>query len=90
MRNERRVETAWEGLRLWDILRWNIAHIVCTGPQTGIKLTNDPANYTDYLVDENGYFIGGVKAFRNPENYLWPIPQSEIDINPNLEQNPGY
>ncbi len=22
--------------------------------------------------------------------YLWPIPQSEIDINPNLTQNPGW
>jgi len=22
--------------------------------------------------------------------YLWPIPQSEIDLNPKLEQNPGY
>ena len=22
--------------------------------------------------------------------YLWPFPQSEMDINPNLEQNPGY
>jgi hypothetical protein len=22
--------------------------------------------------------------------YLWPIPQIEIDVNPNLEQNPGY
>jgi len=24
-----------------------------------------------------------------PSN-LWPIPQSELDINPNLTQNPGY
>ena len=22
--------------------------------------------------------------------YLWPIPQSEIDLNPVLTQNPGY
>ena len=26
-----------------------------------------------------------------PDNfYLWPIPQAEIDLNPALEQNPGW
>lgn len=26
----------------------------------------------------------------NKSNYLWPIPQRQIDLNPNLKQNPGY
>ncbi|ANQ51958.1 RagB/SusD family nutrient uptake outer membrane protein [Flammeovirga sp. MY04] len=26
----------------------------------------------------------------NPRNHKWPIPQSEVQINPNLIQNPGY
>lgn len=90
LRNERRVETAWEGLRLWDIMRWRIAHIVCNGPVKGMKLTNDPASYTAYNVDENGYYVVDQKAFKENANYLWPIPQTEIDINPGLEQNPGY
>ncbi|WP_027067877.1 RagB/SusD family nutrient uptake outer membrane protein [Maribacter sp. Hel_I_7] len=25
-----------------------------------------------------------------PHEYIWPIPQSEIDLNPNAIQNPGY
>ena len=25
-----------------------------------------------------------------PRAYLWAIPQVEIDLNPNLQQNPGY
>ncbi|WP_286911339.1 RagB/SusD family nutrient uptake outer membrane protein, partial [Maribacter sp. UBA6511] len=25
-----------------------------------------------------------------PHEYVWPIPQSEIDLNPNAVQNPGY
>lgn len=33
---------------------------------------------------------GTTRAFENPKHYLFPIPQSEIDINKNLEQNPGY
>ena len=24
------------------------------------------------------------------DDYLWPIPQSDLRLNPNLEQNPGY
>ena len=33
---------------------------------------------------------GTTRTFENPKHYLFPIPQSEIDINGNLEQNPGY
>ncbi|MCE5347202.1 MAG: RagB/SusD family nutrient uptake outer membrane protein [Bacteroidales bacterium] len=29
-------------------------------------------------------------VFNSPKHYLFPFPQSEIDINPNLVQNPGY
>jgi len=24
------------------------------------------------------------------KHYLWPIPQKQIELNPNLKQNPGY
>ena len=30
------------------------------------------------------------RQFAAPKNNLWPIPQKEIDLNPNLTQNPGY
>lgn len=30
------------------------------------------------------------RQFNPAKHYLWPFPQSEIDINPKLEQNPGY
>lgn len=33
---------------------------------------------------------GGVSLVFEEKNYLLPFPQSEIDINPNLKQNPGY
>jgi hypothetical protein len=34
---------------------------------------------------------GGVKRVFDPaKHYLLPFPQSEIDVNENLEQNPGY
>ncbi len=30
------------------------------------------------------------RVFEAPKHNLWPIPQKEIDLNPNLSQNPGY
>ncbi len=30
------------------------------------------------------------RVFEEPKHNLWPIPQKEIDLNPNLTQNPGY
>ena len=41
---------------------------------------------------DNDQAVGGVGAGILDHNRLWPIPQSEIDLNidGNLEQNPGY
>lgn len=87
---ERTVEFAFEGLHYYDILRWGIAAEELNRQFTGMKLTNDPANYKDFPVDENGFYIYQKRNFVAGKNDLWPIPQSEIDINPNLTQNPGY
>jgi hypothetical protein len=90
VRRERRVEFAFEGLRYYDILRWDIAADELNRQFTGLKLTNDPANYKDYPVDNEGYFIFQRRNFKKGTNELWPIPQTERDINKNLTQNPGY
>lgn len=91
LRRERRVELAFEGQRLFDLLRWRTAHIQLNEPFTGVKITNDPANYTGkWKINEDGYFFYEQPIFIEDVNYLWPIPQSEIDVNSNLEQNPGY
>lgn len=90
IRREREVEFAFEGLHYYDILRWGIAAEEVNRQFTGMKLTNDPANYTDYPVDQKGFFIYQTRNFKKGVNELWPIPQSEIDINPSLTQNPGY
>lgn len=92
IRRERRVEFAFEGLRYYDILRWGIAADELNHQFTGQKLTNDPTNYKAYPVDADGYYIMSQqnRKFKKGTNELWPIPQSERDINPNLTQNSGY
>ena len=90
VRRERRVEFAFEGLRYYDIQRWGIAAQELNRQFTGMKLTNDPANYTKYPVDNEGYYIIGKRNFKNAVNELWPITQSERNINHNITQNNGY
>ena len=92
LRRERRVELAWEGLRLYDLYRWRIAHEKLNQRFTGMKVVSalEANDYTTVNVDDKGYYLTQEKKFREDVDYLWPIPQSEMDVNPNLTQNPGY
>ncbi|HTF20763.1 MAG TPA: RagB/SusD family nutrient uptake outer membrane protein [Chryseolinea sp.] len=92
LRRERRVELAWEGLRLYDLFRWRIAHINLRSRVHGMKLCTkaQAPSYTKFVVNENGYYFCEETYFRENVDYLWPVPQSERDINPKLTQNPGY
>jgi len=93
VRRERRVEFCWEpNMRWMDIHRWGIASQVIKKKFYGMKLTDDPANYTAYPVNEEGHLfsIDKTSLYVSPKHDLWPIPLTELDINPNLGQNPGY
>jgi len=84
VRQERRVELAFEGLRLFDIRRWKIAAQVMPAPAvTGIDYV------TAAGVKTTAAQPASARAFPS-RAYLWPIPQSELDLNKNLKQNPGY
>jgi len=71
IRDERWRELAFEGLRWFDLRRWNEP----TGKYSALVST-----YLDNPA------IDGT----NPGKLLWPIPDAQISINPNLTQNPGY
>ncbi len=81
IRRERRAELAMEGLRTDDIRRWKIGETTLNGYAHGAK-------FGDAAVD-NGYIRAQRRTF-TAKDYLWPIPSSEIGLNPNLTQNPGY
>jgi hypothetical protein len=42
--------------------------------------------YIPTLVDPGG----AQRKFDPAKHYLFPFPQSEIDVNPSLDQNPNY
>lgn len=84
VRYERRVELAFEGLRLFDIRRWKIAAQVMPAPAVaGIDYVNAAGQQVTATQPASA------RAFP-ARAYLWPIPQAERDINPNLKQNPGF
>ena len=89
VRNERRVELCLEGIRYWDLLRWNIAHEVLVGEIWGAPYP-ESARYsaTTKFIDPTGkcrWYVGR-RDFRNPQDYTCPIPLSEQNINPNLRE----
>lgn len=82
LRNERRVELAFEDHRFWDIRRWKIGE--STKNIYGIFITDNVFGgyvYQKQLVQE--------RIFEERMN-LYPIPASEIYINKNLNQNTGW
>lgn len=83
VRRERRSELALEGLRLKDIIRWRIADKVLNGWCHGL--------YTgDLAGTDKGFVQVEQRTFNAQKHYLWPIPQSERDLNKNLSQNPNW
>lgn len=89
VRLERRIELAYEGIRYWDLLRWNIAHEVLVGEVWGAPYPNSKTYASSSkFIDPSGHFrwYVGRRDFRNPQDYKWPVPLSEQNINPNLRE----
>lgn len=81
IRNERRVEFALEGLRWFDIKRWKIGTETLNGFVYGAMFEN---NNSQHIKLDN-------RRFNENRDYLWSVPRSQMDINPNLRpNNPGY
>ncbi|WP_158267166.1 RagB/SusD family nutrient uptake outer membrane protein [Chitinophaga niastensis] len=91
VRRERRVEFGMEGLRWYDIQRWRIGDQVMPGKVYG-TLKGSVDEYTGNLTldPSTRIQVGSPRAFNVNKNYLWPIPQKEIDLNKNLKQNADY
>ncbi|MEN8228057.1 MAG: RagB/SusD family nutrient uptake outer membrane protein [Bacteroidota bacterium] len=82
LRNERRVELAFEDHRFWDIRRWKIGD-----ETTDIKGIAVGGNFLEgYTYTETDL---ETRTWDDRMN-LYPIPQSERYINSGLSQNPGW
>ncbi|WP_345951962.1 RagB/SusD family nutrient uptake outer membrane protein [Mucilaginibacter sp. PAMB04274] len=86
IRHERKIELAFEEHRFWDVRRWKIADKTETTPIYGLSVTAG-TNFTD--VNFYKRTIVETRVF-NKKHMLWPLPQSEMDRNNILVQNPGW
>jgi hypothetical protein len=73
--NERARELHWEGTRRSDLIRFD-------------RFVGNSVSATTYTWPWKGGVMAGttVPAYRA----LFPIPSSDLSVNPNLTQNPGY
>lgn len=83
LRNERCVELAFEGLRIYDMWRWKIGEEKA-GLVQGFEYVDEATKQTKI------WSIGINRSFNPQRDYVWPIPQREIDLNKSLTQNTGY
>jgi hypothetical protein len=99
IRNERRVELAFEDHRVWDLKRWRIAHELWNGNASTTSAI--PMALYPYRVVRPGhpthdkYVYDKLRAprFRAPRNfqlnnYYSAIPQGTLDNNPLIVRNP--
>ncbi len=85
IRNERRVELAFEEHRFFDVRRWKIAEQTENIPLRGMQVTPVSPGIFSYQV-----FNVETRTFI-PKMYLYPIPFSEISkSNGMIMQNPGW
>lgn len=94
VRQERKIELAFEGHRFWDLKRWRIAHLDVE--QGGLNGFRGSALYPWYNIVTKKYtFEVGTKPPKqvrtfSEKNYYSKITAEDINSNPKLVNNPGY
>lgn len=81
---ERMIELAFEGTRTWDLRRWKKAEVLQNRPIKGWDING--GSTVDYYRVKTLHNM----EFVSPRDYLWPIKEYNITVNPNLVQNPGW
>jgi hypothetical protein len=84
IKQERRIELAFEGQRNFDVRRWREGDKYFNQAVTGWSVDGTSTG-TFYIVKAVGQ-----RSFITPRDYLHPIKYSEIIFNSNLFQNPGW
>lgn len=85
IRNERRVELAFEDQRYFDLRRWKIAESLLSQPVRGFRIERTG----DAIVSANEFTVDAQRKFHT-RMYYSPIPYGEMQLNKNLVQNPGW
>lgn len=85
IRNERRLELAFEEHRFFDIRRWKIAETVMNTTFRGVNIQRTSGGMLSF-----DYVDVFTPKFRAPAMYFYPIPYLEVIKNSAMKQNPGW
>lgn len=99
-KRERRIELVKEKDYYWSLLRWgkyggDANHGLAPGGN--IPELEEIPTFIEISIDRSSYYIdkvtfnaNDIRVFDETKRYLFPIPQSQINRNPNLQQNPNW
>lgn len=85
VRQERMVELYLENQNFWDMRRWLLAEDYFNTKAQGLNIDATSLAQFARLTE-----IDFERKFTSPTNYLLPIPNSDLNTNENLVNNPGY
>ncbi len=82
IRRERRIELNCENGMSWqDLRRWKLAETELNGKFYGMNMD---------AATREAFYVRTAYQTRVFKSYWWPVPQDDIDRNPNLRQLPGW
>ena len=94
IRAERTVELFMEGFRIDDLKRWRTAEDEMPQDLLGLQITGTwyESNWKNQSrpLNQDGCIIMYTNRTWNDKNYLLPLPNDEIQLNPELGQNPEW
>ncbi|MGG7666831.1 RagB/SusD family nutrient uptake outer membrane protein [Dyadobacter sp. BHUBP1] len=86
IQRERRVELAFEEKRWYDLIRLKTAEKNLNGTLHGMRIDQVGGKWVYTVIAAPD----GSRTFYPEKNYLFPIPQSAMNQNTKLTQNPNY
>ena len=90
IRNERKIELAFEDQRYWDLRRWRIAEEALSIQVEGVRTLRHIDGFGNETFTYETFDAEAEQMNFYPRHYYMPIGQDRRNNNPNLLENPGY
>ncbi len=92
IRAERTVELVMEGFRLDDLKRWKTAEVEMPMDLLGVQKTGTwyEGQSMNLPLNSEGRILLYKDRVWEQKHYLLPLPIDQMQLNPNLGQNPGW
>jgi len=90
IRNERKLELAFEDHRYWDVKRWRIAEQALSIQVEGVKTLRHVDGFGAETFTYETFDAETEKMNFYERQYYLPIGQDRVNNNPKLKENPDY